>query len=71
MNTVGKWFLGYGGEDKSKSPPHAHEDSKTVLADLADLPDDLFDHLGDTEKRELGRFLVKTLKSQDKVLKVL
>ena len=37
---------------------------KQVLADVADLPDDLFDHLGDTEKRELGRFLVKTLKSQ-------
>ena len=42
------------------------------VADLADLPDDIFDHhLSDPDMRELGRFLVKTLKSQDKALEVL
>ena len=73
---VSKWLLlGYGGEDQSKSPPHAQEDSKNVLADVTDLaniPDDIFDrYLSDQGMRELGKLLLKTLKSQDKELEVL
>ena len=42
------------------------------ITDLANIPDDIFDHyLSDQGMRELGKLLLKTLKSQDKELEVL